>query len=142
MLTRQCLCFSQKAYAECCQPYHRGQSFPASPDLLMRSRFSAYAKGLTDYIIQTTHPLNEDAQTPTEERASDIAHFSRTTSFDGLEVIAAGLREGDEEWGWVHFKATLNQGGHDASFEEVSHFTFDDEGHWAYVDGDIVVEED
>ena len=88
ILRPSCLCWSKKTYETCCQAYHKGTAFPETPELLMRSRFSAYAKGLTEYIIQTTHPMNEDAQTPMDERMAEIQRFSRTTSFDGLDIVA------------------------------------------------------
>ena len=137
-----CLCHSGRPYPACCAPYHKGEAFPEDPTVLMRSRYCAYAKGLAPYIIKTTHPLNPDAQEDVQTREAEIQKFSRTTSFDGLIVVDAGFREGDEEdWGWVHFAARLNQGGHDASFEEISQFARDDDGRWAYVDGQMMVED-
>ena len=52
-----CPCHSGKKYQECCQPYHTGK-LPENALALMRSRYSAYALHLADYIMQTTHPHN------------------------------------------------------------------------------------
>ena len=136
-----CMCHSGQPYEACCAPYHLGKAHAPDPTTLMRARYCAYARGLAAYIIQTTHPLNADAEEEHHVRAGEIISFGRSTSFDGLMVVDAGFRDGEEDWGWVHFVARLNQKGHDASFEEISQFALDDDDHWAYVDGEIMVKE-
>ena len=49
-----CPCQSGLDYAHCCQPLHQGRPAP-SPEALMRSRFSAFALGNTDYISRSWH---------------------------------------------------------------------------------------
>ena len=51
-----CPCGTNKAYSQCCEPLIRGERQAATPEELMRSRYSAYAKTEVDYIINTTHP--------------------------------------------------------------------------------------
>ena len=46
---------SGKAYAECCEPVIKGTRKAATPEELMRSRYSAYAKAEIDHIIDSTH---------------------------------------------------------------------------------------
>jgi SEC-C motif-containing protein len=73
----------------------------------MKSRYSAYAVGESDYIIKTTHPNNPDF---TEDRLSwrrDIEHFSSTTQFLKLEIL--DFIEGEHE-AFVTFIATLSGG--------------------------------
>lgn len=136
-----CMCHSEQPYEACCAPYHLGKAFAPDPTTLMRSRYCAYARGLAEYVIKTTHPLNEDTQEENHVRAREILIFGRDASFDGLIVMDAGLRDGADDWGWVHFFARLNKKGHDASFEEISQFAHDDDGHWAYVGGEIIIAE-
>ncbi|MCI5052677.1 MAG: SEC-C domain-containing protein [Simkaniaceae bacterium] len=100
-----CPCHSQKEYKECCQPYHNGTPAP-SPLKLMRSRYSAYALGLVDYILST----QIEKVSPTS-----IKQFCAQTSFDGLEILDHGPD-------WVKFHATLSQQGQDVSFTEHSLF--------------------
>ena len=76
----------------------------------MRSRYSAYALGLVDYIQKTATEASLD---------EDIQLFCENTSFDGLEILE--VEEG-EEISFVTFKATLSQAGGDASFVEKSRF--------------------
>ena len=49
-----CPCHSGQSYTDCCQPLHLGQAAPDA-ERLMRSRYSAYALKLPDYILQTWH---------------------------------------------------------------------------------------
>ncbi|MGO1637808.1 MAG: YchJ family protein [Ancrocorticia populi] len=50
-----CPCQSGKPYAKCCGPYHRGAAAPTA-EALMRSRYSAFALGLEDYVLSTWEP--------------------------------------------------------------------------------------
>ena len=80
----------------------------------MRSRYAAYALGLADYILGTTHPKN-----PIKQSRASIEAFSQGTSFDGLE-IREHTTSGDQAM--VTFLATLSHKGRDASFTETSRF--------------------
>lgn len=61
-----CPCHSGKPYADCCQPLHAGQAAPDA-ERLMRSRYSAYALKLADYLLQTWHPDTRPASLSTED---------------------------------------------------------------------------
>jgi len=50
-----CPCDSGLSYHDCCQAYHQGQPAPNALTL-MRSRYSAYALLLADYLLATWHP--------------------------------------------------------------------------------------
>ncbi|MDD2950112.1 MAG: YchJ family metal-binding protein, partial [Sulfuricurvum sp.] len=54
-----CPCHSGEKYKKCCQPYHKG-ILPSNAQKLMRSRYSAFALELSNYIMATTHPNNPD----------------------------------------------------------------------------------
>ena len=81
----------------------------------MRSRYSAYAVGDTDYVWRTWHP-----RTRPEEIRPDPS-----TTWSGLEILDA---TGDE----VEFRAHHDHGVlHERSrFERRA-------GRWFYVDGDV-----
>jgi SEC-C motif-containing protein len=127
-----CPCHSQKIYSDCCQPYHQN-ALPKTALALMRSRYSAYALGLTDYIVQTTHPSNPNFKLSLEEWKKQIKQFSANTAFIGLEILEF---IDDPEISYVTFKAELKQGWNDASFVEKSRF-LKVKGRWLYVDGRI-----
>ncbi|MGZ8983396.1 MAG: YchJ family protein [Methylotenera sp.] len=49
-----CPCESGKPYSACCEPYHKGTPAPTA-EALMRSRYTAYVRGMEDYLLQTWH---------------------------------------------------------------------------------------
>ena len=54
-----CPCDSGQTYVQCCGPWHQGLGlgvFAPTPEALMRSRYSAFALGLVDYLTATWHP--------------------------------------------------------------------------------------
>lgn len=100
----------------------------------MRSRYSAYACGLVDYIVATTDPLGPLYKTGLEEASwrTGIADFSRGCRFTGLKIHDFV----DGEPAYVTFTAYLRQlNGEDASFTEKSRF-FRRDGRWLYSDGE------
>ena len=127
-----CPCASKRFYHQCCQQYHNG-ALPETAEKLMRSRYCAYAMGLVDYIVQTTHPDNPNWSADTEQWKADITLFCRHTKFPGLSV--ENFEDGDER-AYVTFTAFLTQGTQDATFTEKSTFVKRD-GRWFYLDGDM-----
>lgn len=121
-----CPCGSQKAYAQCCGRFHSGE-LPKTALELMRSRYSAYALELIDYIIKTTHPKN----TPQDRVRwkKELLHFAQNTSFEELTILEF-TEEGDRAY--VTFFAKLSQNGRDASFMERSQFE-KLAGRWLYL---------
>ena len=127
-----CPCWSKKKYHDCCEKYHKG-NLPETALALMRSRYSAYALALADYIMLTTHPKNPIAIMEKETRRKEILEFSRKTHFENLEIL--DFIDGPEI-AYVTFKAHLKQGKKDASFLEKSRFEKIN-GRWLYWDGII-----
>ncbi len=77
-----CPCQSQRAYADCCQPFHTQQTLPATAEELMRSRYSAYTLQNIDYIVQTTVPSQQGLLD-----TADMLAWSRETDWQGLDVL-------------------------------------------------------
>lgn len=119
-MTMACPCQSGQAYADCCEPVHRGAA-ASSPEVLMRSRYSAFVLGLDDYIQRSWH-----VSTRPPVAGSQGEQWKR------LEVLAA-----DEagEQGAVRFRATGIEQGRWFCLEETSRFVREN-GHWYYLDGD------
>ena len=126
----KCPCQSEKDYDECCAPFHRSERKAETPLALMRSRFAAYALGLPDYIIATTHPQNPYFHPDKEVWKKEIHSFSSHTEFIDLKILEA---KGDR----VKFHAVLKSDGRDVSFTEDSLFTKEDD-HWLYKEGEII----
>ncbi|WP_410209891.1 YchJ family protein [Aquirhabdus sp.] len=78
MLT--CPCNPNHLLSHCCGVYHAGTPAPDA-ERLMRSRYSAYALGLIDYLVATTLP----AQQSLIDRAGIEAWSTRSTWL-GLSV--------------------------------------------------------
>lgn len=114
----RCPCCSGKIYEQCCKLYHDGK-LPENAEILMRSRYSAYAKQLPDYLMATTHPLNPSYTVNTVEWKEKILDFATKTTFEKLEILE--FNDG-KETAFVTFKAYLSQNGRDVSFTEKSKF--------------------
>ena len=113
---RECPCGSD-SYDGCCGPLHRGEAQASTPEQLMRSRFSAYALGDTDYVWRTWHPRTRPAQV---EPGTDT-HWTR------LEIIEAT----DDV---VEFRAHFDRPGRPGVLHERSRFARR-AGRWFYLDG-------
>ena len=96
----------------------------------MRSRYSAYALGMVDYIIDTTHPDSPHAQPDRAAWRADIQRFCEQTDFERLEVTAHDA--GDGQQASVTFTAHLRQGGRSTPMTEQSLFAKVG-GRWRYV---------
>lgn len=121
-----CPCHSGKKYKKCCQKYHKGALPPTAP-LLMRSRYSAYACGNANYIMDTTHPKNSDYTEDRKTWREEILSFGTHTQFLDLRITES--TEGEEE-SFVTFEAELSSG----LLKERSRF-LKENGRWYYVEG-------
>lgn len=127
-MNASCPCGSVAKYKKCCGVYHRGALAPDAVTL-MRSRYSAYAACLPEYIMRTTHPQCPQFEPDTSAWAASIAHFCRSTQFLKLDILAVAPTR-------VTFRATLKRGGRDTSFCETSDFV-QEGGRWLYRSGEV-----
>lgn len=132
---KACPCHAQqggakRAYRDCCQPFHQGLA-PPFPEALMRSRYSAYALGLGQYLYDTLSFAHPDRRRPNANQlVKELSLAAQTQRFVGLRILFA---EADE----VLFFAKIFVRGADHSFAELSKFT-KEEGWWRYLSGDLV----
>lgn len=87
----------------------------------MRSRFSAFALGLNDYLLATWHP----DQRPASLSGEDSTKWVRLEILDSKEA-------GDT--GQVSFRAIFRENRRWGALKEASEF-IRTEGRWLYVDG-------
>lgn len=122
-----CPCGTHQAYAICCGALHQGQ-VAATPEALMRSRYSAFVAQDADYLIHTWHPSSGAAQF----KAELTAGFA-DTEWLGL-TIASSASDGDQ--GMVTFAARYRDGvdGEPHLIHERSRFVRE-QGRWYYLDG-------
>jgi len=94
----------------------------------MKSRYVAYAVGLSDYIIKTTDPGGPHWQLDRAAWRAELDGFTAMTTFLGVEILSSkpGVTEAS-----VTFRARLEQHGADATFTEESRFVNID-GRWLY----------
>lgn len=123
-----CPCHSGKKYPDCCKKYHEG-TLPENALALMRSRYSAYALHLAEYIMNTTHPENPSYSTQRMQWKKQILQFSSETLFEGLKIQE--FIDG-EKMATVTFTAYLKQGSKDVTFTEKSQFVKVN-GRWLYL---------
>jgi len=119
-----CPCGSGQPYVDCCSRWHAGnaQTTPApTPEALMRSRYSAYALGLIDYLLATWHP----STSPGELELPPVKWL-------GLEVRHA---QATGDAGVVEFVARFRDNGRGVRLHEISRFVREEE-RWLYIDGE------
>ncbi len=121
-----CPCGSALPYAGCCGRWHAGPGHLQAPtaEALMRSRYSAYVRGLAGYLLDTWHPGTRPAQAPA---------FEPGVQWLGLEV-RRHTPQGDDR-AEVAFVARSKFGGRAHRLVETSRFVREG-GRWYYVDGD------
>lgn len=142
----RCPCQSGKSYRDCCESYHLGAIAP-SPEALMRSRYSAYALNLLDYVHASWHADTRPTSLLEEQSSGQSVQQSVQQSpqqsvqqstqespqeWKGLQVFSSGA-EGDN--GAVHFCAVCRENGCWHALEERSRFVCE-AGRWYYLDGD------
>jgi SEC-C motif-containing protein len=128
---QQCPCGSNNDYSNCCELYHNGED-ALTAEVLMRARYSAFAKHNIKFISQTHIPGTQDFD---ETEAQD---WATTSEWKKLEIIKTTQGSAEHSSGVVEFKAYYaDQEGNDFCHHEVSDFKKED-GKWYYVDGQIV----
>ncbi|MDT7799806.1 MAG: motif domain protein [Actinomycetota bacterium] len=120
-----CPCGLAESYAACCGRFHDGGLAAPTAELLMRSRFSAFAVGDTAYLLRTWHP-------DTRPRKLALDPGQEWTRLEILARTGGGLLHNE---GTVEFRAHYRHRGRDAFMEENSRFRRE-AGQWVYLDAE------
>jgi SEC-C motif-containing protein len=88
-------------YDRCCGPLHRGERRAGTAEQLMRSRYSAFARGEVDYLLQT-HDQSESRRA--------LRQACRQTQWLGLSILAVDGGGADDLEGTVRFEARHREG--------------------------------
>ena len=122
-----CPCGTARPYPDCCGRYHAGALHLQAPtaEALMRSRYSAFVRDLSDYLLATWHTSTRPVQLEPNEAG---------LKWLGLQIKAH--RRIDAEHATVEFVARSKLGGRAQRLHELSRFVRED-GRWFYVDGDL-----
>jgi SEC-C motif domain protein len=129
-----CPCRSGKKYKACCGPLHAGAAVADTPEALMRSRFSAFARGLGGYLVATLADGHPDRALPAAVLARELGRAKERQRFLDLCILHTSI-EGDA--GEVLFHARIFERGEDRSFAELSRFVREG-GAWRYASGELV----
>jgi SEC-C motif domain protein len=121
-----CPCDARRDYLACCGRCHAGTP-AADAEALMRSRYSAFALGLADYLLKTWHVSTRPAEL-------DLAgNPAVATRWLGLSIRHFVVIDADHAE--VEFVARFRAGGASATrLHERSRFVRE-EGIWFYLDG-------
>ncbi|RKT44809.1 YchJ family protein [Thiocapsa rosea] len=125
-LLDRCPCGATVDYAACCGRYLDSGLFADTAEVLMRSRYVAYVRGRTDYLLCTWHPS-------TRPRTLELeAEPVRWIGLQVRRVEAGGIGDRD---GIVEFVARYKIGGRAHRLHETSRFVHED-GRWFYVNAE------
>jgi len=97
----------------------------------MRSRYTAYALDIPEYIIETTHPANPQYSEDKPSWKRSLSQFSKSSTFLKLEIL--DFQE-QEALATVTFTASIQQGDRDCTFTEKSYFE-KVQSRWLYREG-------
>lgn len=122
-LDQPCDCDSGRRYPDCCGALHQGA--PAADAVaLMRSRYSAFVRGLPQYLLASWHVSTRPTRLSLEPPQNWL----------GLSVRAHRVTGPDSAT--VEFVARSRVGGAAAQRQhELSRFVRE-QGHWFYLDGE------
>ncbi|GGB86884.1 hypothetical protein GCM10011352_10950 [Marinobacterium zhoushanense] len=97
----------------------------------MRSRYSAFALGAVDYLIETLAP---EKRQPGE--AELLTEQTQVTTWTGLTILDTQAGGPQDPIGVVEFEARFDSGPDRGVLHERSRFRREN-GRWLYVDGDV-----
>ena len=142
LLNKPCFCGSAQEFSSCCQPFLNQDAFPIAAEQLMRSRFSAYVLGNSQYIYDTYAKSSQAAQSVKEINDWANAYKWLALKIHSAEVINHMKRSPEQ---FVEFSAfyivdeTLCELRENSRFIlEVTEHSNKQEPQWRYIDGDII----
>jgi len=121
-----CDCGNPRCYDDCCGRYHAGPLHLQAPtaEALMRSRYSAFVRDLTDYLLATWHPSTRPATLD-----------PNPAGLRWLDLEVRGHQTQGDDHATVEFVARSKLGGRAQRLHEISRF-IRESNRWFYVDGD------
>ncbi|MAW07941.1 MAG: hypothetical protein CME61_06630 [Halobacteriovoraceae bacterium] len=129
-----CHCGENESFEDCCNKFIEGIAKPETAEQLMRSRYSAFVVGATDYVFNTHH-----ADSRGDVSKEEIENWSKSSKWNGLEIVRTSDGGNTDESGEVEFIARYSTDGNEYAHHERASFKKVDE-HWYFVDGQILKE--
>lgn len=129
----ECPCRSGRSFETCCGPFLAGAPAPTA-EALMRSRYTAYARGDAGYLQRTSA-----GEALLKFDRADVENSFKLTEWLGLEITGVEAGQGSDTLGHVSFTARFRQAGRIHALSERSVFRRVD-GAWRYCSGEADVE--
>lgn len=123
-----CPCGSGKNYQACCGPLLAGERQAETAEMLMRSRYTAYATGNSGYLLATWHESTKPGCLELKE--------TQQPEWEALDVLAVSRGGAEDDDGQVEFVAHYRMDVARGQLHEKSRFRRVN-GRWYYVDGEI-----
>jgi SEC-C motif domain protein len=120
--TDRCPCLSGAAFAECCARFLTGAMDAPTAEQLMRSRYSAFVVGDSEYLLATWHPSTR----PVSLELDPALRWVR------LDIVGRDRGGPLDRDGIVEFRAFYRHDGERGEQHEVSSFVRE-AGRWRYV---------
>lgn len=153
---KSCFCGSNEAFSSCCQPFIEWQSYPKTPEQLMRSRFSAYVTGNSQYIYDTYAKSSQASQS-----VKEIDDWSKACVWVALQIHSndhhntnkkSDITKSESPEQFVEFSAFYITDNTLCELRENSRFVLESmilesmiiesnenkKLQWRYIDGDII----
>lgn len=124
MVTLSCYCGSDLSFEKCCEPILSRKLNATTAEVLMRSRYSAYATHNADFLIATTH-----SSTRATHSKDEILYWATSNQWQRLEIIRVTSNT-------VEFKAFFFNSSQQLQVHHEHSRFVEENGQWMYVDGD------
>jgi SEC-C motif-containing protein len=125
----ECPCGTGRDYDACCGAYISGTSTAETAEALMRSRYTAFARGEVDFLTETIHPQAREGY-----NAEEVREWSKSADWLGFEVLSTSAGQADDDNGSVEFMASYRVEGKVVRHHEMAEFRKED-GTWYFFDG-------
>lgn len=122
----QCPCGSEQPYTTCCGIFIDQNNIAATPEQLMRSRYTAYSTANIDYIVKTMR-----GPAAVNFNRDEAKEWATSVNWLGLTVINTHTLNNK---GWVEFIASFKDHDKPQAIHEKSEFHRIN-GQWYYVSG-------
>ncbi|GHV12178.1 UPF0225 protein [Fibrobacterales bacterium] len=126
-----CPCGSGKSYGECCEPIIKKTAKADSPESLMRSRYTAYAK---HEVLWLRDSLEVNQRKDFDEKGARV--WAEQSEWLGLKIVSNKIDEQLNK-GLVEFVAKYKSGGIVRDHHEVSEFVRKN-GDWFLTEGKLI----
>jgi SEC-C motif-containing protein len=125
-----CPCGSTLPFDRCCGPVLAGEP-AATPEALMRSRYTAYVLCDVDHLERSLAP---EALKDHDRKGAE--QWAKSVEWLGLAINGTSAGGAEDQTGVVDFTVRFRQNGAEHNHHETSSFRRHD-GRWVYVDGKI-----